>query len=193
MLFTEHWGKRQSRNQRHSQKAFVRKSTVWKIIAGFIKSLFGFTWGNCQMYYTPHFIKLLKFLIWVYVSRDSPVLFVSAQIDHFALSKKGLDIFHKAWAKVCVPLDWEFCSNSRLSWDQFTSRWHLFEIRHASSVSSLKSSEKTFLFSKTFSSVPLPWGARVSQSVCLCARVCVYVCVCVREWVWVHMFAVCVF
>ena len=43
--------------------------------------------------------------------------------------------------------------------------------------SSFKSSLKTFLFSKTFSSVHLPWGACVRA--CVRARVCVYVCVCV--------------
>ena len=58
-------------------------------------------------------------------------------------------------------------------------------IRHASSVSSFKSSLKTFLFSKTFSSVPLPWGACVRQGVFVC------MCVCMR--VWVRVFAVCVF
>ena len=45
-------------------------------------------------------------------------------------------------------------------------------IRHASSVSSFKSSLKTFLFSKTFASVPLLSGA--------CACVCVCVCVCAQ-------------
>ena len=52
-------------------------------------------------------------------------------------------------------------------------------IRYASSVSSFKSSLKTFLFSKTFSSVPLPWGACVCQGACMCARVCVYECGCI--------------
>ena len=53
-------------------------------------------------------------------------------------------------------------------------------IRHASSASSFKSSLKTFLFSKTFSSVL--WGAGVCQGVRLCFCVLVLV----------HMFAVCV-
>ena len=50
---------------------------------------------------------------------------------------------------------------------------------HTSSVSSFRSSLKTSLFSWTFSSVPLPWGACVCQGVCVC--VCVYECVCVRK------------
>ena len=51
-------------------------------------------------------------------------------------------------------------------------------VTHAFSVSSFKSSLKTFLFSKTFSSVHLPWGASVCQGVCLYADVllCIYVC-----------------
>ena len=51
-------------------------------------------------------------------------------------------------------------------------------LRHASSVSCFRSSLKTFLFSKTFSSVPLPWGACVCQGVCLCVYVCVCACEC---------------
>ena len=50
-------------------------------------------------------------------------------------------------------------------------------IRHASSVSSFKSSLKTVLFSKTFSSVPFP-EVLVCVKVCVCACVCVFVCVC---------------
>ena len=58
-----------------------------------------------------------------------------------------------------------------------------------------------FLFLKTFSLVPLPWGARAYQGVCMCVcmcvRVCVWVCGCVCGWVGVHahgrMFAVYVF
>ena len=47
---------------------------------------------------------------------------------------------------------------------------------HASSVSFFTSSSKTFLLWKTFSSVPLPWGACMRQGVCLCACVCVSAC-----------------
>ena len=68
-------------------------------------------------------------------------------------------------------------------------------IRHASSVSSFKSSLKTFLFSKTFSSVPLPWGACVCQGMCLCVRVCAsvgaYVC-CLCIWIFDVQIYVCV-
>ena len=53
-------------------------------------------------------------------------------------------------------------------------------IRHASSVSSFKSSLKILLFSRTFSSVPLPRGACMSRCVFVC--VCVGACVCVHAW-----------
>ena len=56
-------------------------------------------------------------------------------------------------------------------------------VRHSTSVSSFKSSLKTFLFLKTFSSVSLPWyatGVCVCVCVCVCVRVRARVCVCVR-------------
>ena len=46
-------------------------------------------------------------------------------------------------------------------------------IRHASSVSSFRSSLKTFLFSKTFSSIPCP-EVTVCDKVCVCVQVCVF-------------------
>ena len=49
---------------------------------------------------------------------------------------------------------------------------------HSTSVSSFKSSSKTFLFLKTFSSVSLPWYA---TCVCVHMRVRVSVCVCVHS------------
>ena len=48
-------------------------------------------------------------------------------------------------------------------------------VPHSASVSSFKSSLKTFLFSKTFSSVLLPWDT--SECVCVC------VCVCGMLWI----------
>ena len=65
-----------------------------------------------------------------------------------------------------------FSCQASTTWNQLPS-----SIRHASSVSSFKSSLKTILFSRT-SWAPLPWGARVCQGVCLCVDGCV--CVCVR-------------
>ena len=59
-------------------------------------------------------------------------------------------------------------------------------VRHSTSVSSFKSSLKTFLFLKTFSSVSLPWYATgvcvcvwVSAHACVCKSLCVCVCMCV--------------
>ena len=57
-------------------------------------------------------------------------------------------------------------------------------VHHSTSVSSFKSSLKTFLFSKTFSSVLLPWDT----SVCVCVRVCV---ACFESWKHVHIKNVC--
>ena len=65
---------------------------------------------------------------------------------------------------------------------------------HSTSVSSFKSSLKTFLFLKTFSSVSLPWyatGVCARARMCACARVracgslCVRVCVhsCCMRWI----------
>ena len=70
-------------------------------------------------------------------------------------------------------------------------------VRHSASVSSFKSSLKTFNFLKTFSSVSLPWyatGACVCVCACVRARACVggesvcvraYVCVrsCLMRWI----------
>ena len=69
-------------------------------------------------------------------------------------------------------------------------------VRHSTSVSSFKSSLKTFLFLKTFSSVSLPWCAtgvcvcvcvwvcvRACVRACVCVCVCMYVCVCVCVYV----------
>ena len=62
-------------------------------------------------------------------------------------------------------------------------------VHHSTSVSSFKSSLKTFLFLKTFSSVSLPLyatGVRVCVCVCVCVcacarlHVCASLCVCVR-------------
>ena len=49
-------------------------------------------------------------------------------------------------------------------------------IHHACSVSSFKSSLKTFLFWKTFSSAPLPWDACMCQDVCGCVCLSESVC-----------------
>ena len=54
-------------------------------------------------------------------------------------------------------------------------------VQHAASVSSLGSSLRIFLFSATFSSVPLPW------SVSVCVRACVSMCV-VLFVVNIHLF-----
>ena len=60
----------------------------------------------------------------------------------------------------------------------------LVSVRHSTSVSSCKSSLKTFLSSETFSSVPLPYYTTLCVCLCVralaCARVCVCVWVCVR-------------
>ena len=63
-------------------------------------------------------------------------------------------------------------------------------VRHSTSVSSFKSSLKTFLFLKTFSAVSLPWYATgvcvcVYVFVCVCVHACASLCVCVR--VCVHL------
>ena len=50
-------------------------------------------------------------------------------------------------------------------------------VHHSTSVSSLKSSLKTFLFLTNFSSVPLPWYT----TLCVCIRV-----VCIEFWKYVH-------
>ena len=59
--------------------------------------------------------------------------------------------------------------------DSMITVWYitrlLFLSCHSTSVSSFKSSLKTFLFSKNFSSVPLPWY----KTLCVC--VCVHTCV----------------
>ena len=59
-------------------------------------------------------------------------------------------------------------------------------VHHSTCVSSFKSSLKTFLFLKAFSSVTLPWYTTlcvgcvcVRARTCACAHVCVCVCVCV--------------
>ena len=65
-----------------------------------------------------------------------------------------------------------FSYQARTTWNKLPA-----SIRHASSVSSFKSSLKTFLLSKSFSSVPLPLGACVSRGVSVCLCVCVCVCV----------------
>ena len=64
-------------------------------------------------------------------------------------------------------------------------------VHHSTSVSSFKSSLKTFLFLKTFSSVSLPWllWYATGVCVCVCACVCVHACaslcihiVCIEFW-----------
>ena len=58
-------------------------------------------------------------------------------------------------------------------------------VHHSSSVSSFKSSLKTFLFLKTFSSVSLPWlpWYATGMCVCVCVRACMlmHVCSCMCE------------
>ena len=67
-----------------------------------------------------------------------------------------------------------FSYQARTTWDKLPE-----SIRHASSVSSFKPSLKTFLLSKSFSSVPLPLGACVCQGVCVCVCLCLCLCLCV--------------
>ena len=79
---------------------------------------------------------------------------------------------------------YSFSYQAPITWNKLPASIH-----HTSSVSSFRSSLKTFLFSKTYSSVPLPWGACVCQSVCVCECGCTcllfiwyrYICMCVLD------------
>ena len=55
-----------------------------------------------------------------------------------------------------------FSYQAPLIWNQL----HV-SVRHSTSVNSFKSSWKTFLFLKTFSSVPFPWYTTVCMCVCV--------------------------
>ena len=71
-----------------------------------------------------------------------------------------------------------FSYQAPTTWNQLPASIH-----QASSVSSFKSSSKTFLFLQTSSSAAPPWGSCACQGVCLCVGVCAC---------GTHVFAVCV-
>ena len=91
------------------------------------------------------------------------------------------------------PFHWPFrcksCGQRSFSY-QAPVIWNQLpvSVRHSTSVSSFKSSLKTFLFLKTFSPVSLPWNA---TGVCVCVCACVRARVCVCESVWAYV-CVCV-
>ena len=68
-----------------------------------------------------------------------------------------------------------FSYQAGTTWNQLPASIH-----HASSITSFKSSLKTFLFSHNFSPNPLPWDLCVCVCVCacVCVCVCVHMCVC---------------
>ena len=68
---------------------------------------------------------------------------------------------------------WSFSYQAPFIWNQLPVSVH-----HSTSVSSCKSSLKTFLFLKTFSSVSLPSLLWYATGVCVCVCACVHVLVC---------------
>ena len=117
----------------------------------------------------------------------------SADMQHKMVKAPG-----KYASQIYVYVPWGLLSESwgwqKKTGAQMTVSQHSYviilpaAIHHATSVSSFKSSLKTFLFSQTFCLVPLPWGACVYQGVCVLVCGCVWVCMC-----GVHVFAVCIF
>ena len=86
------------------------------------------------------------------------------------------------WTKSCGQRFFSY--HAPVIWNQLPVSVH-----HSASVSSFKSSLKTFLFLKTFSSVSLPWlpWYATGVCVCVCVRVCVRACVRAHACVLMHV------